>query len=93
MDGTWGWQIPSGPPPTGGWIPLVDYFGWPSSGPSNFFGWRLLDGPSSYPAISRVKHMFYIDQAPNVRAGMGYGTSVYAQTAWAEYDEIAVVIY
>ena len=100
MDGTFGWQPPGiGPPPDyvigGGWIPLVEYFGWPPLPlPANFFGWRLTDGPHNAPQMSRVKHPWYIDYAPDVRAGMGYGTSIWDNYSdWGELDEIAVVIY
>ncbi len=92
MDGTFDWQIPAGPPPSGGWIPLVEYFGW-NEGYKNF-GWRLHDGPHDVADMSRVRHDWYRTLAPNVRAGMGYGTSAWDNLYdWGEFDEIAVVIF
>lgn len=97
MDGTYNWVPPAtGPPPDyepgGGWIPLVQYFGW-NEGYKNF-GWRLRDGPHGTPRLTRAKHKWYIEKAPDVRAGFGYGTSVWNNVGnWGEFDEIAVVIY
>jgi hypothetical protein len=97
MDGTYGWVPPAtGPPPDyepgGGWTPLVTYFGW-NAGYKNF-GWRLHDGPHGVADMSRVKHDWYRTEAPNVRAGMGYGTTSWDNLYdWGEFDEIAVVVY
>jgi hypothetical protein len=44
--------------------------------------------------MSRVRHEWYKDDAPDVRAGMGYGTSYWDNLYdWGEFDEIAVVVY
>ena len=97
MDGTYNWVAPAtGPPPDyepgGGWIPLVEYFGWNES--SKNFGWRLHDGPHGAADMSRVRHDWYRTLAPSVRAGLGYGTSAWDNLYdWGEFDEIAVVIY
>ncbi len=94
MDDTHGWIMPSGPPPNGWLTPLGTYFGMPNMGEWKGFGWRLHDGPHDTPDMSRVRHDYYISEAPNVRAGMGYGTTTWNNLYdWGEFDEIAVVIY
>jgi hypothetical protein len=88
MDGTFDWYHNSGY-----WTPLGTYFGMPNMGTYYGRGWRLHDGPHDVADMSRVKHDPYVTQAPNVRAGMGYGTTSWNNLDWGEIDEIAVVIY
>ncbi|HDS30359.1 MAG TPA: hypothetical protein ENN67_04865 [Firmicutes bacterium] len=93
MDGTHDWVMPSGPPPGGGWIGLVERFGWnlPSY---TFFGWRFSDCPHNNSAITRMAFPKFIDDAGTIRPALAWVTNTHNNTSdWMEIDEIAVVIY
>lgn len=94
MDGTYGWVPPACCPPGGGWTSLISRFGWPSTGPSNFFGWRFYDCPKGTSDMSRVEFLHFINDAGTIRPAFGWATSTFTQLGdWMELDEIAVVIY
>ncbi len=92
MDGTHNWVMPAGPPPGGGWIGLVQRFGWNPG--YNFFGWRFADCPHGTAKITRMAFPHFIDDAGTIRAGMAWVTNTWDNpNDWMEVDEIAVVIY
>jgi len=92
MDGTHDWVMPAGPPPGGGWIGLVNRFGWNSG--YTFFGWRFSDCPHTAADISRMDYPDFIIDAGTIRAAMAWVTNTHTNNNdWLEVDEMAVVVY
>lgn len=92
MDGTWGWIMPAGPPPTGGLIGLVERFDWNPG--YTFFGWRFSDVPQGPAALTRMSMPEYIKDAGSIRPAFAWATCVHNNYQdWMELDETAVVIY